>query len=107
MVAAEADRDSPVAGVAGLNLKGLRLQEERVIALRKMVRMIEATLWLSFRGFVRKSRVEKLVRMRCVLRCNAWEVAEVDAVSSGPTKGPVVETVQVPPPVIRDLQSSS
>jgi|TARA_B110000014_G_C19939913_1_gene486319 hypothetical protein len=73
VVAAEVARGSLVvvrgmeARVEGLNLKGLRLQAERVIAPRKMVRMIKATLWLGFRSFVRKSRVEKLVRMRCVL----------------------------------------
>lgn len=54
-------------GMAGLNLKVLKLQAERVIALREMVRVIKAALWLSFRNFVRKSRVERSVRMRCVL----------------------------------------
>jgi hypothetical protein len=71
VVAAEVGRVLAAAvgevGMAGLNLKVLKLQAERVIALREMVRVIKAALWLSFRNFVHKSRVERSVRMRCVL----------------------------------------
>ena len=102
MVAAEADRAllEVVARVASLNLKVLRLQAERVIALREMVRMIKVALWLSFRSFVRKSRVERLVRSRCVLKCNAWVVAGVDVLPGGR----VGQKLQEHRLVIRDLQ---
>jgi hypothetical protein len=104
VVPAEVGRDSlvVVARVAGLNLRVLRLQAEKVIALREMVRMIKAALWLSFRSFVRKSRVERLVRSRCVLKCNAWEGAGVGVLPEG-----VGQTLQEHRLVIRDLQSYS
>jgi hypothetical protein len=106
-VAAEVGRGSlvVVARVTGLNLQVLKLQAERMIALREMVRMIKAALWLSFRSFVRKSRVERLVRSRCVLKCNAWEVAGVDVLVL--PSGGVVQTLQERPLAIRDLQSYS
>tara|TARA_B100000470_G_scaffold169972_1_gene134400 strand:- start:316 stop:630 length:315 start_codon:yes stop_codon:yes gene_type:complete len=104
VVAAEVGRDSlvVVARVAGLNLRVLRLQAEKMIALREMVRMSKVALWLSFRSFVHKSRVERLVRSRCVLKCNAWEVAGVGVLPEG-----VGQTLQEHRLVIRDLQSYS